>query len=125
MSKLTDQLREIRIFNDHGFFNDGGTQVYISYSPAERGRAYKSACWQVHRFVNGREVQTDPDGHWRDYGRKTFSAYRREDKAPALERAQAWCAERYGITEWARSPFGGYGDAEFVKARLKELKGRL
>lgn len=37
------------------------------------------------------------------------------------ETAQAEMTKRWGITEFARSPFGGWGDATFVKARLKEL----
>ena len=89
----------------------------IAYSPAQPGRGYKSACWHV---IQGRLI-TDEDAHWRDNGKKTFNVRRREDKAPQLSEAMAWAGERYGVKEWAKTPFGAYAPAEFVKARLKQL----
>lgn len=125
MSKLTEELRQIRVFNDHGFFNDGGDRVYIGYAPATTGLGSRAGYWSVHRFIDGQEIKTDPDAHWRDYGHKTFSAYGNKKRADALAEAQAWAGERFGITEWTRSPFGGYGDTAFVKARLKALRESL
>ncbi len=126
MSKLTDALRDCRVFNDHEFFNEKG-QVWVAYNAADGGRGGRAA----HATVYRRGYKTHPDGHWRDYGNKTFSSYseRRPEgtspKAHCIALAQAWAAERYGVTEWARSPFGGYGDAAFVKARLAALKVQI
>lgn len=125
MSKTIDQLRAVRVFNDHEFFNGDGPrgQVFLSYT-SDTGRGGRGRYWHVHRVGH----KTDPDGHWHHYGNKAFSAYAVRDgmtgRAAALEDAKAWAGERYGIIEWARTPFGSYGDATFVKTRLKELKIR-
>lgn len=126
MSKLTDSLHSIGVSNDHGFFNEVG-QVWIQYVAGDSGRGGRSGRAQVYR----RGFKTDPDGPWYDYGRKTFNGWETPLptdvtlRAHCLALAQAWAGERYGIAEWVRSPFGGYGDAVFVKRRLAELKARV
>lgn len=120
MSKLTESFRSIRVFNPHDFYATRRGQAYIEYTTADRGRGGRSAYWAVY----GVGFDTNPDGHWRDYGRKTFPVYSREDKASQLEAAQEWAA-RYGITDWAKDPYGGWGDAEFVKQRVAELKAQV
>lgn len=138
MSKITDRLSRIGVFNDFGFCYESGAVnskyavvrpeppkieglpevvPFISYTPAETGRGYKSANWQIAR----KNFITDKEAHWRDYGKKTFSVYRREEKAAQLEAALAWASERYGVTEWVKTPFGSYAPAAFVKARLAQL----
>lgn len=140
MSALTDHLRRYGIFNSSGFASARGVlnetypldrpaprcRIYgdhrivpiVDYTAAQPGRGYKSACWQVTQGA----VPTDPGGHWRDNGRKTFNVYEREAKKPRLEEALAWASERFGVTEWKRDPFGAYMPAEFVDARLHQLK---
>lgn len=141
MAALTTKiLREFGFFNSSGFAHARGVQndnypydrpapmcrVYgehrvvphVTYMPAQRGRGYKAACWQV---IQG-NYPTDPDGHWRDYGRKTFDVHHREEKQPQLEAALAWASEHFGVTEWKKEPFGSYMPAEFVDARTKQLK---
>jgi hypothetical protein len=54
---------------------------------------------------------------WYDYGARTFSGRKKE----ALSEAQAWATDRFGIKVWVRDPFGSYGEAEFIKKRIKEL----
>lgn len=138
MSKMTDRLQPLGIFNDYGFCYESGVvnDIYrvnrpeppkidglpdvvpmISYSPAQTGRGYKSACWHVIR----KHFATDPDAHWRDYGKKTFPVRGREEKKPQLEAAMEWASAKYGVREWAKTPFGAYAPAEFVKARLAQL----
>lgn len=124
MSTLAERLRTIRVFNDHAFFNgtEPAGQVWLSYHPREP-RDVRGAYWAVYR----KNIKTDPEGPWYFYGNKAFSAYSRgpsgeSPRAVALKQAQDWCAIQYGITEWKRTPFGGYGDATFVKSRLAQLK---
>jgi hypothetical protein len=126
MSKLTNELREAQIINTGDFYAEKG-QVYIGYTPAETGRASRSACWRVYRTG----YKTDPEGAWYDYGNKTFLVWAKygekhsEVKKRVLAEAQEWAEKRYGITEWKRDPFGSYGDAIYVKARLKALKAKI
>jgi hypothetical protein len=116
VSKLTEQLRSVGIVNPWQFAGRGN--VYIDYTPANNGRGGRSARWQVTRPG----FRTDPNGAWYNNGHKTFWVYSRADKEPKLFEAKAWASERYGIKEWARTPFGSWMDAEFVKKRLAELK---
>ncbi len=60
--------------------------------------------------------------HWMDYGNKTVSVSCRERKQVVLEELMKWAGDRYGIKEWAKTPYGSYMDAEFVKRRIAELK---
>lgn len=138
--KLTPKLlREFAFFNSHDFTSARGVQnqnypldrpvpqcpVYrghrivprISYSPAQQGRGYKSACWQV---VQG-SIPTDPNGHWRDHGYITFSVYARDEKQPRFEEALAWASDYFGVTEWKKDPFGDWIPADFHAARTKQL----
>ena len=81
--------------------------------------------WHVHRIG----YQTNPEpGSWYDYGNKTFTAFGTglpavKAKALALESAQAWASERYGITEWERSPFGSWHPAGTMESARKNKGG--
>lgn len=121
MSAATDKANAIGVRSDHDLARrfgrpagpDSQTPV-IYYDPAEPGRAYRPAKWSVHRPG----FKTDPGGHWMNYGNKTFDVYSRSDKEPQRAAAFEWASERYGVSEWARSPFGGWHPAEVV-ARFK------
>lgn len=120
MSAVKEALRSVRVFNDHEFFDgsDGVTsEVYVSYTPSF-ARSPVGAYWAVYR----RGYRTDKDGPWYYHGSKGFSAYGREGKKAALVEAQEWARGRYGIAEWKRTPFGGYGEKSFVERRLRELR---
>lgn len=60
MSKTTDLLRTVGVFNDHGFFNGSAPseQVWVAYTGADNGRAGHPA----HATVYRRDHKTDPDG---------------------------------------------------------------
>lgn len=110
MSKLTEQLREKRVSNPYDFYNG---QPYITYHSHDR-RSCTPSCWAVIK-----RGLTLSDA-WHDYGARTFSGF--GNRKGALAEAQAWAAERFGIKVWARDPFGSYGDADFIKQRIKELR---
>lgn len=90
----------------------------ILYTAAERGRGYRSACWRISR----KGYETDPKAHWRDYGNKTLNVYEGAGKESQRLAAIKWASNRYGVTEWSRTPFGAYAPSAFVKARLAQLK---
>lgn len=119
MSKLTEELRTVGVFNSHGFYNgqEPRGQVFIGYR-TEDGRSPFSSRWLVYRIG----FKTDPGAHWSDNGNRSFIPHGRHSRKEALAEAQAWAGKRYGIGEWKRDPFGSYGDAEFVTARTAELK---
>ena len=98
MSKLSDALRAIRVFNTHGImFRFGGERdVAICYHPTESGRA----CSPAKAVVLSPHFKTDPESAWYNYGNKAFVGNRKLS-VPA---AKAWAAKHYGITEWAADP---------------------
>lgn len=126
MSKFTNELKDLSIHNESGFYETG--RVYIVYSPSTTGRLSRSARWIVCRPG----YKTDPDAHFMDNGNKVFSVWGasgmslKELRAQKLKEAQQWVEEMYGpVTEWKKDPFGGWSDASYVKARTKALKAAL
>lgn len=113
MSKLTDYYGTLGIHNPHGFAERGN--VYVSFRPAPGGRYIGSSQWMVHRPG----FQTDPSGHFLNNYDMAFRG--RKNEFQVLEVAKAWASAKYGIKEWARTPFGSWMDAEFVKRRMAEL----
>lgn len=126
--KLTKAiLREHGIVNPWIFCNRGGGKVFISYSPQITGRAYQSARWQV--ISPGRK--TDPDGHYRDNGHKTFSVNSfagkgTHSKIKEQQRlaAIAWATEKYGIDDWVRDPFGDFQQREVWERVVEKIRGQ-
>lgn len=116
MSKFIERLRDVHMFNAYDFARDSG-RVFICYTPQDTGRSGHGASWGVHRIG----YQTDPNGPWYHYGDKHFAVFM-DTRAGALTKAQGWAGKKYGISEWARTPFGSWMDAGFVKSRLAELK---
>src|ERR1700693_3457118 len=109
MSKLTETLRARGIYNSYGFF---GEHPYISWTQ-NGGRTVLPSWFGVHKR------DQDLGGAWYHYGVKTFAGHSR-DKV-ALADAQAWASKKFGIKEWARDPFGSWGDAGYIKQRIMEL----
>ena len=112
MSKTQDLLRTVRVFNDHEFF---GEQPYIVCYPRV-ARGVTPASWLV--FKRGEDLGKA----WYDNKGPRFSYSCRESKQDAFEDAKKWTGKRFKIKTWKRGPFGGYGEREFVKSRLKELR---
>lgn len=124
MSKFTDQLADaLGVCNAWEFAGKGNP--FISYSPNDYGRGGRSAHFTVIR--PGYRTDPDPNAHWQDYGNKTFMVWGsgKEAKDKMLAEALEWAGARYKITEWAKTPFGTWMSAEFVKTRLAELKAQL
>lgn len=112
MSKLTESFRTIGINNANDFAEKGN--VYIAYYPEWNSRSVIPS----RSFVYRPGYNTDPEAAWYDHKTKTFSG----NKATSVEEAKAWASERYGIKEWAKTPYGDWMDADFVKKRVAELK---
>lgn len=112
MSKLTEKLNAIGMHNSYEFFVD---EPYIYISLRGGSRDVIPSSYKVSKCgVSLSEA-------WYDYGAKSFSFCNRESKKEALEEAKKWAREKFGITEWARNPFGDYGDANFIQRRIEEL----
>ena len=105
-------LRTVRVFNDYDFF---GNEPYIYRRPSGIGRDLTVSAWVVTK--RGLKL----DDAWYNYGDRPFTYLGREAVPAALAAAQEWASKRFGITTWARCPFGGRGDADFVKSRLAAL----
>lgn len=113
--KLTKELlRANRAFNDWELCKFSEGRVYISFVPAD-SRGVTSSKWQVV----GAHEKTDPTGPWYNYGNKSFLGKMRSD---AFDKAKQWASEKYGIKEFARSPFRGWHDAEALARALKKLE---
>lgn len=115
MSKFTDALRTIKVFNDYEFFQD---QPWITRYMGE-SRGFAAARWCVYR--RGRKLGTawyEHDGRW-------FAYVGREAAVVALAEAQSWAGKEFGVKAWAKGPHGAWGPADFVKRRTAELKAKI
>jgi hypothetical protein len=118
MAITKEQMRSVGVYNAHNFANGA---IFVDYTPRDTGRGGFSAKWQVCWAGH----VTDPKAHWADYGKKTFNVFGKDEKETARLEAIAWATEKYGIKEWAKTPFGSYMDAGFVAKRLGELKAAI
>jgi len=119
MSRATDDLREhLWVMNATEYLRQGGTgRVFVDYHPS----GHRYAAW----VVAGLGFDTDPGGHFSNYGDKRFSVPSRADKAPALAVALAWAGEHYDVADWEKSPFGAWvpaGTNAIMKDKLKVAK---
>lgn len=103
MNKFAEALGDIGLHNPHNYASG---KPYISFQ-----------AYQEWSRSNGWNLS------WGDRT-KNFSLFG-SDRATVLEEAKTWASERFGIKEWARTPFNSLMDAEFVKSRNKELKEQL
>lgn len=109
MTKLQDKLKDMDVFNNAIFFWEN---PYIWYRPRDKTR---TPAWMVTK--RGQDI----GNNWYDYGSKSFPCIGNEDKAQRFEEAKSYMAEKFGITRLSRSPFGGWGDADFIAKRIAEL----
>lgn len=114
MSKLTESFATVRVHNGRQYAD---SNVVISYLPATE----RSARWMVSKG----DERTDLEAGWSHGWRKTFIVSGRHQKPGRLEQAKTWASERYGITEWAKTPYGDWMDAGFVAQRTAELKAAV
>ena len=111
--KLTKALcRTAKIFNPHNYANG---EVYITYHPEERGRISTYASWSVSKA--GMKLSD----FWRDYGSMHLTVHRREQKEAVLKTAMKYVTDKFGIVNFAKTPFGSWMDAEFVAKRNAEI----
>lgn len=110
-------LNAAGIHNSHNVCHEGGGSVYIFYKPRGLGRSYRSPKWAV----DGIGFHVDSTAEWIDHGCKVFTC-NRDTREQRLADAKAWASEKYGISEWARDPFGGWQDA-VVLERVRALLG--
>lgn len=106
MSKLADQLRGLKVFNNHELLRrfGRGLDVVIEYHRPAPGRlgwcdTHKSTVWSVSR--NPR--LESPKRALSVAGEKEFHGVRRESLPAAL----AWARNEFGH-DYVASPFGGY-----------------
>lgn len=104
--KLTKNIlgEQYRVYNPYNIATLTGTKIYIDYSPATAGRLANNTSW----IVVGVGFNTDPDAPWYDNGNKTFNVWGRADKEEKRLSAIEWASDKFGITEWEKSPFGSY-----------------
>jgi hypothetical protein len=120
--KIIEELRKRKVYNLYEFY---GEQPHIWYRPRGDSRSMTVPGWMVSkRGINLAD-------HWLDNESKHFgrfdapadmrndSAYKQ--KAAVLKVAQAWASEKFGVKDWKRDPFDGYGPAEFVTERLRAI----
>jgi hypothetical protein len=110
--KLTDKLRERGVYNSWEFY---GNEVYISFRANQGSRDVLPSRWNV------RKPGTSLSDAWYDNGCKSFGGSGRKGAAAGLEEAKKWASKEFGIKEWARDPYGSWGEAGYVKRRIKEL----
>lgn len=121
MSKLTDSLRTVQVYNENNF---AAGEVFISYSSIT-GRGHTFTGYKVHK--KGMDLGT----HWTDYEAKCFDLYHfyqgtlKERRAAALKAAQDWASEKFGVKEWIKTPYGSYVEKSFGEKRLAELKEKV
>lgn len=117
-----DDLRLLGVVNSHDlcrWATRNGydkSAVFVAYRPQDK---WTLAGWQVIRPG----YQTDPGGHWSNFGDKTFDGTGSEVRDAAL----AWASERYGVTEW--KGMTGLGSDRFpadlvalAKAAIRDAK---
>jgi len=116
MSRLTDSFREAEVRNPHEFYNgdEAAGQVFIAYSSGDTWHARAWIVYHIGHDISGNDSLRS--------GKEFLAGGNKERRAAALGEAQDWAAQRYGIKDWVRDPYGSYGEKTFVAARTKELK---
>lgn len=99
----------------------GGVAILPSYVGARTQYFYG---WSVYRVgADGKEIPTDPNTHWTNYGRKVFSKLPQQNgltpaerSRGALEAAKRWVAEQgWYDGEWTRNRMRDYVPKEINK----------
>lgn len=123
--RVRELLALKKVHNDFTLVGETGGKVpFIAYRNAAAQQMI-SAAWQV--ITPGRS--TNIEGHYRDNFNQTFvvqDARYAEARNEVLNVALRWASERYDLklTDWAKTPFGGYTTKEHLGARLRVLLPR-
>jgi hypothetical protein len=104
--------RAVRIFNEHNYSQEN---VYIFYRAGENGRITISAAWGI------RDPRKSLSDRWHDYNCKYFTTNGVKSRPAILAKALAWVTERYGIIQFAKTPFGSWMEKSFVEKRNAEI----
>lgn len=112
MRLTKNQLRERKIYNEYEIAElQDEPKVWVSFTPYD-SRGVDISGWRVYRIgwiTAGKQ------------GAKAFLNRGREDKEEKRLEALAWAEDRYGISDWERSPFGSYHPTGTMdRARNKE-----
>lgn len=118
---MAETQNTTRIVNTHCQLtaNGGGVAIMPSYGGARTSHVNG---WLIYRVgARGKQIPTDPDAHWSQYGRKWFSNRNHKGtfhqrQAAALEDAKRWIAEQgWYDGEWKRNRQRDYVPAEINK----------
>ncbi len=121
--RLRELLALKKVDNDTELIGNTGNKVPFIYYRKADARAYIGAAWVV--ICPG--YRTDPDGSYRDGFNKVFALPAKSTtimRNARLQDAQIWVKERYGVTDWVKTPFGGWTSKAHQDARLREFLPR-
>lgn len=108
----------------------GLVPIYLAWSSNDGSRMNMGTL--TGYYVVSPKFKTDPDAHWMDRGRKSFSTFKYGSDATfarhaALQEAKDWCNVKYGTAEWGKVTGFGWDHfpIEVVKwANKKVREGR-
>ena len=112
MSKLQDICRSVRVFNDYEFFGD---HPHV-WRWVKDSREVTPSAWLVAK--RGEKLSKD----WYYHYARAFTYISREQGKVAFDKAVEYLRTQFKVAEVARSPFGGYGDKNYVEKRIAEIK---
>lgn len=118
MNKTTELFSTIGVHGPEAFAVVGvpHTEVYIQYRHADGALP---AAWMVRRA--GIEA-TDDRERFQLFELPSDGRPYPQRREQALNSAKTWASVRYGVDQWARTPYGTYMEAAFVKERIDKLK---
>jgi hypothetical protein len=113
MSKILDKFREMKIFNEYDFLNDGDPMIYYTSQDD-----WSCSGWMV--YVKGKKFK---DSHWNDDGGKKFIVHGRKDKYFVLKQAMCYVKKFFPDVELVKSPFREtYVAKTTLEQRMLELE---
>lgn len=101
MSKLSEALRGIGVFNTHNLltrFGVKGKDIAVVYCPSPPGRMGIGRPDKT--IVMSPSHKTDRGAHWTHNGCMAFSGKKTESMPKAID----WATDRYGIEKWVADP---------------------
>ncbi len=102
--------------NVYDYLNKGDVFIQPAHLP---GRTQSVTGWAVVRVG----YKTNPNAAWYEYGNKVFSAFSGGGRKAALEAAQKWAEERYGVRgPWKRNGHGDYLPDGFYRPLRREVE---
>lgn len=118
--RLRELLALKKVDNDTRLIGNTENKVPFIYYRKADPRAYVNAAW----VVVSPGYRTNPDGSYRDGFNKVFILPAKSTTAVRMHRLETvklWVEERYDVTNWVKTPFGGWTSREHLDARLREL----